>query len=124
MLSDAKFLIHCTGDWKPGHVQVAWSPSTRPIEPRVEQEIDRAWAAASARLGANLFDGPMCRLEKWAASPAELQLSFSRTSYRTFLGTNLMNSNFAQQWGEGILANAVGASTVLETADRWLMLGR
>ena len=30
---------------------------------QVEQQIERAWRAAMARPGIQLFDGPMCRLE-------------------------------------------------------------
>jgi 8-oxo-dGTP pyrophosphatase MutT (NUDIX family) len=76
---------------------------------------------ASARLGDKLFDGAMCRLESWSASPAELRLTLSHTSYRPFLGTNLAN---AACLTPDVMANPVGLSTVLETCDGWLLLGR
>ncbi len=124
MLPALKFRIHATGDWKPGRVRVDWVNAARRMVPQVEQAIDLAWSAAKARLGDKLFDGPTCRLERWTASPAGLQLSLSRTSYRIFLGTNLMNPAFGDEFGIDVLANTVGVSTALETADGWLLLGR
>ncbi len=118
------FIIHTTGDWPPGHVKVEWTASTRRIVPEVEQHINRAWAEASARLGNKLFDGPMCRLERWHASPRELRLVFSHTSYRPFLGVDLMNPQLTDDYGLEILARPVGVSSALQTSDGWLLLGR
>lgn len=99
-------------------------PSTRLIVPQVEKIIDETWEAARSQPGVNLFDGPMCRLESWAATPKRLELRFSRTSYKPFVGTNLYHADLADQFGSEILANPVGVSPALETSDGWLMFGR
>lgn len=112
------------GDWSPHQVSVAWTASTRRIIPEIERAIDEAWRAAAARLGDKLFDGPMCCLEQWSATPDRLELTLSRTSYRPFLGTNLSNAQLADTYGREVLANPVGLSTALETRDGYLLLGQ
>jgi hypothetical protein len=116
--------ILAAGEWSRGQVSVDWILSRRKIVPEVENAIERAWAKESARLGDRLFDGPMCRLEEWSASSARLALRLSRTSYKPFLGTNLHNAFLADRFGSDVLANPVGLSCVLESADGWLLLGR
>jgi hypothetical protein len=117
-------LFRAFGDWSRARVEVTWSASGRRVLPEVEAAIERAWADQSARLGARLFDGPMCRLERWSATPRRLELSLSRTSYKPFLGTNLYNASLADRFGADVLANPVGLSTALQTSDGWLLLGR
>lgn len=118
------FTIHAAGNWPEGAVSVAWSPPGRRIVPEVERAIDEAWSAAKARLGERLFDGPMCRLERWEASAASLRLTLSRTSYKPFLGTNLTAPALADRFGADVLANPVGLSTSLQSSDDWLLFGR
>src|SRR5688572_4566879 len=114
------FNIETTGSWRPGQVLVSWAESSVSIDARIERMIDRAWEKASLRLGDKLFDGPMCRLESWHADEHALRLTLSRTSYRLFLGTNLSNAPLVTD----SMANPVGLSALLQTADNWLLLGR
>ena len=113
-------IIREIGDWRPGQLLAANVPSTRAILADVESAIERAWASASSRLGANLFDGPMCRLERCEASPEALRLWVSPTSYKPFLGTNLTGADVPAS----ALANPLGLSAALVTSDGWLLLGR
>jgi hypothetical protein len=113
-------IIRETGQWSPGQVIATKVASTRAVVREVERAIDRAWAAASARLGPKLFDGPMLRLERCQASRDALRLWVSPTSYKPFLGTNLQNPHVAEQ----ARANPIGLSAALVTSDGWLMLGR
>ena len=123
-MSGAPFDLRAAGEWLPHQVVVTWTANSRRIVPEVERAIDDAWRSAAARLGDKLFDGPMCRLERWSASPARLELTLSRTSYRPFLGTNYAKAALADAHGRDVLANPVGLSTILETADGYLLLGR
>lgn len=116
--------FHATGDWPSSRILIAQSPSSRRILPEVERLIDQTWQTIAAKPGVNLFDGPMCRLESWTSSPERLSLVLSETSYKPFLGTNLHHPEWADQYGPSILANPVGVSPALETADGWLMMGR
>jgi 8-oxo-dGTP pyrophosphatase MutT (NUDIX family) len=116
--------FHAVGDWPPGRVSVARGPSSRPVLSQVEVAIDAAWRDAVAQPGVKLFDGKMCRLESWNATADQLGLLLSETTYKTFLGTNLTHPEFADQYGQQILANPVGVSPALLTADGFLMMGR
>ena len=115
--------FHALGDWLPSAVRYRQIESTRVVIPEVEEIVERAWQRAISTPGVNLFDGPMVRLESWDAG-AELQLTLSRTSYKTFLGTNLYHADLADRYGPAVLANPVGVRTALETSDGWLMFGR
>ena len=116
--------IRATGSWTPPHVRAEWIESSRPVIDSVERLIDEAWQRAQHRPGVLLFDGPMCRLERWRASRDELHLSLSRTSYKRFLGTNVAHPELAQVHGPQILANPIGLSAALVTSHDRLLLGR
>ena len=116
--------FHAIGDWTPDQVRTSWVTSTRRIVPDVEQGIEQAWSQVLRRPGVKLFDGPMCRMESWEASPDALRLVLSLTSYKPFLGTNLSHPEFAEQFGRDVMANPIGVSPALQTADNFLLLGR
>ena len=117
-----KFLT--MGRWGPGRVRTAWVPDGRKRLSRIDHLIESAWAEASARPAVHLFDGPMCRLESFAPTPQSLDLSLSPTSYKVFLGTNMNHPELAQTYGREVLANPLGLSVGLVTADDFLLLGR
>lgn len=116
--------ILAVGDWGPDEVDVHLISSSRPIILQIERIIDEEWSALSNRPGIHLFDGPMARWESWEASPRRLRIELSQTSYKPFLGTNLMHPELADRFGKSALANPVGVSPALLTADGFLLLGR
>lgn len=116
--------FHAIGNWPPGHVTTAWGNSSLRIPPDVVLLIEDAWADARTRLGEKLFDGPMCRMESWHVTEDQLDLVLSRTSYKIFLGTNLHHAEVAARFGPQALANPVGLSAALISADGFLLLGR
>jgi NUDIX domain-containing protein len=126
MATDAAGMIRFDdiGHYEPGQIVVRWVDSTLKTEPAVTAAIEAAWAGAAGRRGVLLFDGPMCRLERLVRRGADLELCVSRTSYKTFFGTNLSNPALAERFGDAVMGNAVGASCVLQSADGWLLLGR
>ena len=113
-----------TGNWGEGQIRTTWHPSGRRIVPEVEALIEASWQEALRRPGVRLFDGPICRLESWDTSPDALRLKLSQTSYKPFLGTNLSHPELAEQYGRDVMANPVGVSPALHTADDFLLLGR
>jgi hypothetical protein len=118
------FDLRHVGNWVSGQVHTRWTASTHSVSARVQEMIDQAWTAASARPGVNLFDGAMCRLEESRQADDQLELLLSHTSYKMFMGTNLSHPELADTLGSNALANPVGASSVLITADGQVMLGR
>lgn len=112
--------LHVAGRWCPGEVVLREVGSTFRPTPQVVEAIARAWASAKLALGDRLFDGPMCRLEGFEAEPGRLNIRWSRTGYRDFLGTNMTQPDLPTDQR----ANPVGVSTALVTVDGWFMLGR
>jgi hypothetical protein len=116
--------LHQVGDWDSSQVSTAWAPSSLDLPEEAKALVDREWDAAAGRKDKKLFDGPMCRLESWAVRGGRMELTFSRTSYKVFWGTNLCHPDLGDRYGRRALANPVGVSPALETADGFLMLGR
>ncbi|HVT89106.1 MAG TPA: NUDIX domain-containing protein [Tepidisphaeraceae bacterium] len=112
------------GIWRPGQITVSWTQSSRPVIPQVEELIEQAWLAGTQKIGRHLFDGPMCRMESFDARDGQLALTFSRTSYKPFWGTNLNHPEIAEEFGAAALANPVGASALLISSDGFLLMGR
>jgi hypothetical protein len=117
-------LFHALGDWAEGRVRVIWEESSYSPPSDLSMAIEQAWRDAKASLGEALFDGPMCRMEGWTVSPQCLSVRLSHTSYKQFLGTNLRHGEWAQRFGRSALANPVGVSSALLSADGRLMMGR
>jgi 8-oxo-dGTP pyrophosphatase MutT (NUDIX family) len=118
-----KVRFQAIGRWQPAEVIVRWVPENRPRHEEIEKIIEQAWKDAQSRPGVKLFDGPMCRLERFIAGKT-LDLDLSPTSYKSFWGTNLNNSWLGKKYGAESLANAVGLSCAVESADGFLLLGR
>ena len=117
--------FHALGNWSPEQVHVEHVPGGGRLRvPEIDAAIELAWKGALTRPGVTLFDGPMCRLVSWEATSDALRLVLSKTSYKDFLGTNLTHPEFADRYGPEVLANPVGVSPALITADGYLMMGR
>ena len=112
------------GDWTPDQVATAWAPSSLDVPPAARQVVGDAWERATLEPNRKLFDGPMCRLESWDFGGGRVRLTMSRTSYKHFWGTNLMHPELADRFSPAVLANPIGVSPALETADGFLLLGR
>lgn len=111
------------GDWGPEAVSVDWVASTFAPPPAVQTLIERTWAEMAAKPGVRLFDGPLCRLEGFAADSGRLALRLSRTSYKPFIGTNGRNAAAAAAHGAHALADGVGTSAAVVSEDGWLLFG-
>jgi 8-oxo-dGTP pyrophosphatase MutT (NUDIX family) len=110
------------GCWRYGAVHLDWQDGPWQPEVAVRARIEAHWATACARPGVHLFDGPLARFIAAAvADDGSLILRVQPTSYRMFLGTN------GRSPGPGAdqqLANPLGTSAVVVTADNRLLLGR
>ena len=98
--------------------------SSRRIVREVERQIDASWQRTLARPGVNLFDGPVCRFESARIDGNHLHVDLSQTSYRILVGTNFANPQLADEFGVDVMANSMGVSTGLLTADGYWMMGR
>jgi 8-oxo-dGTP pyrophosphatase MutT (NUDIX family) len=106
-------------------IKVAWSSD--PFEPpqAVTDQIEAAWESAqhdAAMHGRDLFPGAMTRLNDWSADAHALHLNLGPTDYRAFVGTNLRHPEFAERYGPAALANPLGISIAVITADNQIVV--
>jgi hypothetical protein len=112
------------GPWQAAQVRCARGESTFAPPPPVRAEIERVWGMMGQKPGVHLFDGRMCRLESYSATEKELSMVFSDITYKSFAGTNMHNPQFVAQYGETAMANPLGISVALISADGFLAMGR
>jgi 8-oxo-dGTP pyrophosphatase MutT (NUDIX family) len=123
-VSAADVRLLARGDWPAGRLHATWTVSSHRLDAAQRAAVDAAWAAAGARPGVSLFDGPMCRLESFRVATDGLHLQLSPTSYKAFIGTNGSNAAWADAHGAGVLANPVGTSAAVLSSDGHLVFGR
>src|SRR5436305_4304915 len=116
--------MRALGPWEAASVTCARGQSTFSPPGIVKAEIERVWAMMNARPGVHLFDGAMCRMESFSADSAGLSMVLSDVTYKSFAGTNMHNPQFGTQYGEAAMANPLGISVALISADGFLATGR
>jgi ADP-ribose pyrophosphatase YjhB (NUDIX family) len=100
---------------------VHWDPSTRLVARELQTAIESAWE----RLDPNPhFNGRIIRLDNWSLSSEELVLYLSPTDYQSLLYSNAHVEEIVDQWGEEALAQALGISAVVVSADDRVVLMR
>jgi len=119
------FTIHFLQTYPMDALTVSWHDS--PCEPPVDvvELIERSWVVAqaeAARHGRDLFPGRMTRLIRWSAETSSLHLDLGPTDYRAFVGTNLRHPELAGRFGTDALANPLGLSVAVITADNQILL--
>jgi len=122
-MKPATVAFRVIGEFNRSDVVTKWVDRVPIDSAEIDNQIEQAWQQAKSRPGIKLFDGPLCRLERFRAGKT-LELELSRTSYKIFWGTNLSHPDLADKYGPEALANPVGLSCALETSDGYLMLGR
>ncbi|MGD0540920.1 MAG: hypothetical protein ABSB33_05320 [Tepidisphaeraceae bacterium] len=122
-MKPATVAFRVIGEFNRTDVVATWVDRPRRRAFEIENQIERAWRQARSRQGLKLFDGPMCRLERFRAGKT-LELELSPTSYKIFWGTNLTNPDLGDRYGPEALANPVGLSCALESSDGYLIFGR
>ena len=120
----ADAIIHFTGDFSADQIVTTFSDLKRALPPKVLEIIECEWKLALARIGPRLYDGPMIRLNSRRIENGRLLLDLGRTSYKPFMGTNLTHPELADEFGVEVLANPLGLSAALESADGFLLFGR
>ncbi len=121
------FLLDFFGHYARAQVETQACDTPRRTTPSVEAAIARTWevqvalAREEERL---LFDGQLARFVGAEATGGKLRLHLATTSYREFVGTNLYNMATARREGVDALANPLGVSAAIVTADGFLAFGR
>ena len=121
------FIIEVAGPFRLDQVREVWTTVERRTNPELEAVIAETWEArlaeAEAR-GGMLWSAPMARLVDWRVEGGQLTIRFGPTTYRDFVGTNVVNPWVAERFGPDHLSDGCGVSALLRTADRQLVLQR
>ncbi|MEA2530311.1 MAG: hypothetical protein QOG89_1955 [Thermomicrobiales bacterium] len=95
--------------------------------PEIARLITESWSSAKSEAaagGRDLFPGAMTRLINWSVEDRTLTLDLGVTDYREFVGTNLRHPELAVSHGREALANPLGVSVAVTTADGKLLVQR
>lgn len=111
------------GHWLEHQVSSCEVPSTQYISPELAGQIDRSWQIALATPDRVLFDGPMLRLESFAAAPTAFSFTWSPTSYKLFHVLHQSHPELLVRHPQAA-ANPIGVSALIHSADHKLLLGR
>lgn len=123
-MSSPSLSIVALGDWSAERLFASSRPSNLRLNPTLSAAIERVWQEALSRQGVHLFDGPLCRLEDLRIDERGLHLGMSPTSYRIFMGTNGRHPQWADEFGRQVMADPIGTSVALRSADGVLVFGR
>jgi ADP-ribose pyrophosphatase YjhB (NUDIX family) len=104
------------GCWDDTAMDQTWD--ARAFAPDDPAAVATAWAEAQ-RAKPGLYDGPMVRLDGCRPG-GRLRLCLRPTSYRAFWGTQVAITGLPRPHR----ADPLGCSTLVVTADGWLVLGR
>jgi len=123
----APFIVEFASVYRRDEVTQRPSSAVRPRSPALEAAVARIWEselALAQDADRELYNGELGRLIRADAVAESLCLELGCTSYREFLGTNLLNATAV--WKEGVeyFADPLGVSVVVVTLDNWLALGR
>ena len=118
---DDTFRIHCLGHWRQRHVRIFFSNHDYALPGPLLRRAQEFWAERLTKFP-HFFNGALCRLEKYEATPDTLHLHLSRTCYRDLLFCNERVQEILEAFDEASLVRALGISVIIETADGFLPL--
>jgi hypothetical protein len=122
-----RFFLDVVGRFAPEQMDVRWTPQQRVSNDEVDELIEQTWHREKTRADESqrrLFNGKLCRLVQACPSPDQLSLTLGDVTYKEFVGTNLTNAYLRHLHGPDVLADALGVSAAVVSADGYLVLGR
>jgi hypothetical protein len=123
-MSHENFRIHRTGHWFRSQVRITYQPIEYTLPGDFARRAVVFWEKLSASGNRRIFNGALCRLEKFSEHDGILQLTLSRTCYRDLLFSNAHTDELLRELGENGPVRALGISVVIETADGFIPLIR
>jgi len=121
------FFLDVVGTFTRPEVNVCWSDQKRQCNDELGRLIDQAWEVAlwqARKADRTLFNGPLCRLISYAVTQGRFDLTLGPVTYKEFVGTNQTQAYVRYVHGPDVLADPLGVSAAITTADGFLLLGR
>ncbi len=123
-MTNLPFRIHLAGQWSPAQVKIDYQPIEYKFADSFSRRAEDFWSEILQQGRRRVFNGALCRLEKFGVHNGLLQLSFSRTCYRDLLFSNAHTDELIAKLGEAGPVHALGISAIIETADGFLPIIR
>ena len=120
------FFLDVVGTFARSDVTVNWSDQRRQCNDELRRLIDQAWELAlwhAKKGGRTIFDGPLCRLISYTVDAGRFDMTLGPVSYKEFVGTNQTQAYVRYLHGPEALADPLGVSASIVTADGFLLLG-
>jgi 8-oxo-dGTP pyrophosphatase MutT (NUDIX family) len=114
-----------SGSFTERAIRTRWFDQRLHLTEEVARLVADAWDEAKVEAtahGRSLFPGPLTRLLGASDSGDTLTLDLGPTDFREFVGTNLRHPEIAEQHGRNALANPLGVSVAVVTADGQLLI--
>jgi len=121
MRDEDTFRILCLGHWRHRHVRIIFSNHDYVLPGPLLHRTQDFWVQRLTKFP-HFFNGALCRLEKYEATPDTLHLHLSRTCYCDLLFCNEHVPEILKDFDEEALVRALGISVIIETADGFLPL--
>jgi hypothetical protein len=121
------FFLDVVGQFSRADMEVQWSGQTRVSSEKIDRQIEQTWREHLQKAqdsGRRLYNGRLARLAGYTLHDKKLQLTLGPVSFKEFLGTNLTNAALRYLHGPEVLADALGVSAALISADSYVLLGR
>ncbi len=125
--TSASFSIDAMQNFDASEITQAWHGLNRPTSPAVERIIRETWETQKAlaeQTTVVLFNDDLVRASRITCTKTKLHFELGPTCFRDFLGTNLFNAQQVAKDDLGYLADALGISSIVVTADGFIALGR
>jgi len=121
-----RFFLDFAGLYTREEVDISWRDDKRPSNKKVDAIIEQTWQEHTEGKYRSdtkeLYDGNLCRLLQCSAAD-KLSIALGPVGFKEFLGTNLTNASLRYEHGMDILADALGVSAAVRTADGFLLMG-
>lgn len=118
------FHILFTGRFLYHQVQIHWDAQKRVLPADLTTQIDNFWNEHILQTPKSqfVFNGALCRLNKWQTAPNSLHLYLGRTDYKELLFTNHLFRQGKSHLEFEYRSNALGVSAVVTSSDNQLIL--
>ncbi len=120
------FFVEVLGKFARSAVSVNWTDKPWSADEDTRDIIEQAWQEELLRAqqaGRHVYDGQLSRLMGFTCHDQRLDLTLGPVSFKDFIGTNAVNAHLRHVHGPEFLADPLGVSAALVSADGLMILG-
>jgi len=119
LTKDGIYAVLAEGPFINQQIHIVWNEQQYSFPTDFVKKVDDYWAHIKEP---HIFNGELVRLNEIELDTSSLLLGLSLTNYATLLYSNAHIDLILKTWGRKYLANALGISAVVVTADKKIVL--